>query len=866
MAYVTILLLLLVLAGIVWLKNLRRELIVVGVFSILPLLAAPLLFTGSLVNVSPIGLWPLFQQIAVAIALGVGSYAAYHLLLRHLTNPSASPSREKLRYLLWTIVLVALFVAMGLPVVLALTAGVVANIVVAATLRRELVWETLFSGFGLATLFIVAALISRYFFPSLLDDLWQTQNELSLTFLGLPLLQITILLLLGLLLGPIFLAIKDPKHPPAQTFGAPRVHIKAVTGLSALGVTLLTAGALLFNLSFKAQTVSANYQAEKLAPLNSAILLQFSRPVDRAAIKLSITPEVAGEWRFENALLGSRWFTELVFQPTEIFSPGETYVIQAEDMRSMLRRESENYSHTFTAEPPPQVSQTLPAEGAENYEICDPIMISFNEAISDYWQAEFVFEPAAEADITKTAGDYTIKPKECLAQGTSYRLTVTSPVASGVLDSTVPLAVLNFTTKPPPGVASYSPKGEAVLVSTSEIVINLTKVMKADDPLPYLLISPDVAGTWSWQEGGTRLHYALSQSLAYGTKYSITIKKGLPEATGSGYLEETVIAFTTIGPVRVSSVTPTDRSGSVHESVQPQIQFSQNVDHATAQERFSIEPAHAVSFGWSGNRLIIKPNSNLAYETIYTVRVKAGVRSAQGGLDMAQDFAFSFTTRFAPPVPISFGHSEQGRVISGYVFGSGSDVIFLFGAIHGGKEPSSARLLDRFVSELGGNPRRVSSGKTVIIIPISNPDGYFDRKDKLNSKGVNLNRNFSTSSWGEAGWDTEGSIGSEPFSEAESRVIQSVVGRYGVGTMYAFHSQGNLVNPELGHPASQSLARQYASLSRYYYYEDIAWNFPGTATRWFVETRGGPAVTVELASHTVADWSRHQNALFAVVQ
>lgn len=866
MAYVTVLSLLLTFAGIFWLKHLRRELIVAGLFSILPILAAPLLFSGALVNISVSGLWSVLPQLSLAVFMGVGGYAGYHFLLRRVASPVINPNRQKLKYLFWSIVLTGVLVIAGLPAVLALAVGVAVNIVVALLLRYHLVWETLFSGFGLGLLFMVTALIGRYFFPSLLDDLWQTQNEFGLTFLGLPLLQIAIIILLGLLLGPFFLAMKDSEYSPDQPIAGQRTHVKATVGLSTLVIVLSTAGLLVFDMSFRPQVVVANYQAEKLAPLNSAILLKFSRPVDRAAIKLSISPEIVGEWRFEDNILGSRWFNTLVFQPTEIFSPGETYTIQAADMRTMLRQESGNYTHTFTAEPPPTVRATVPIEKAENHEICEPITFSFNEAISDYWRPEIVFEPAAQSTMTKTANDYTVKPTDCLAQGTAYTATVTSQAASSTLGMTMPLAVLHFTTKPAPGIANYSPKGEAVVVGTSTIEISLTKAMKTDDPLPFLSISPTLAGVWAWEENGTRLRYTIGHTLAYGTKYSVTLKKGLPEAIGNGFLEETVVSFTTIGPVRISSVTPTDRSGPVHESIQPQIQFSQNVDHASAEERFSIEPPHAASLNWNGNRLTIKPNSNLGYETKYTLRVKAGVKSAQGGLDLAQDFISSFTIRFAPPVPIGFGYSEQGRLISGYVFGSGGDVILLFGAIHGGKEPSGARLLDKFIGELGVNPRRVSSSKTVVIIPISNPDGYFERQDKLNSRGVNLNRNFNTSKWGEAGWDTEGSIGSEPFSEAESRVIRSVVQRYGVGKMFAFHSQGNLVNPELGHAASQSLARQYASLSRYYYYEDIAWNFPGTATRWFVETVGGPAVTVELASHTVADWFRHQKALFSLVQ
>lgn len=84
--------------------------------------------------------------------------------------------------------------------------------------------------------------------------------------------------------------------------------------------------------------------------------------------------------------------------------------------------------------------------------------------------------------------------------------------------------------------------------------------------------------------------------------------------------------------------------------------------------------------------------------------------------------------------------------------------------------------------------------------------------------------------------------------------------------MLAYHSQGGFTNPEYGHAPSQQLARWYANQTGYGYYQDIGWNFPGTATRWFVEQYGSAGVTVELTSHFVPDWSRHKKALFGLVK
>ena len=107
------------------------------------------------------------------------------------------------------------------------------------------------------------------------------------------------------------------------------------------------------------------------------------------------------------------------------------------------------------------------------------------------------------------------------------------------------------------------------------------------------------------------------------------------------------------------------------------------------------------------------------------------------------------------------------------------------------------------------DPSLVSNTKKLVVIPISNPDGYYDRSDNLNSNGVNLNLNFGTSDWQEYG--PEGKYaGSKPFSEAESQVIKQVVEQYKPEAMISFHSHGNLISPEAGDD-SVNLAKWYAA-------------------------------------------------------
>lgn len=211
---------------------------------------------------------------------------------------------------------------------------------------------------------------------------------------------------------------------------------------------------------------------------------------------------------------------------------------------------------------------------------------------------------------------------------------------------------------------------------------------------------------------------------------------------------------------------------------------------------------------------------------------------------------------------INFGISAQGKPITGYVFGSGDDVTLMFGSIHG-NEMGTADLLSTLVDYIRENPISVAPDKRVIIIPIINPDGYYDRTDKLNANEVNLNLNFGTSDW--AMYGSEGQYaGTEAWSEPESRVLRAVVEKYLPDRMIAYHSNGSLVNPEFS-DASSDLAWWYAVESGYYYYADPAWDYSGTATKWFEETYAKPAITIELNDHYLNDWEMNRTPMLKLL-
>ena len=208
---------------------------------------------------------------------------------------------------------------------------------------------------------------------------------------------------------------------------------------------------------------------------------------------------------------------------------------------------------------------------------------------------------------------------------------------------------------------------------------------------------------------------------------------------------------------------------------------------------------------------------------------------------------------------VLFGYSTEGREITGAIFGDGEETILLFGGIHG-NEKGSSQVLELLTDELTEQPEFVGDDVRVIVIPVTNPDGYIDRTDKLNTNGVNLNRNFKTTDWVrfEDGIDA----GIEPFSEIESQIIASIIEQYDVDKMIAYHSQGGLSIPEYTQE-SRDLAAWYANKTGYQYFDE--WDYFGTATRWFEEVHKKPAITVELTSHYLSDWAVNRPAILELI-
>jgi protein MpaA len=156
------------------------------------------------------------------------------------------------------------------------------------------------------------------------------------------------------------------------------------------------------------------------------------------------------------------------------------------------------------------------------------------------------------------------------------------------------------------------------------------------------------------------------------------------------------------------------------------------------------------------------------------------------------------------------GMSIEGRPIRCEVYGDGPDVMMVIATIHG-NEACGTPLVAAFAKWLVAHPAELT-GRTVVIVPVANPDGYAAGK-RFNARNVDLNRNFPAGNWGvpqepddpessksSASTKTltspDGSTyasgkrfkpGDTPLSEPESRALMQLICRYYPNRILSIH-------------------------------------------------------------------------------
>jgi protein MpaA len=156
----------------------------------------------------------------------------------------------------------------------------------------------------------------------------------------------------------------------------------------------------------------------------------------------------------------------------------------------------------------------------------------------------------------------------------------------------------------------------------------------------------------------------------------------------------------------------------------------------------------------------------------------------------------------------------------------------VIGVVHG-DEPQGEDIINRYISEV--------VKPNVLFIPALNPDGK-SRNTRVNSNGVDINRNFPTKNWELTEKDNYFG-GNEPCSEIETKFLVQIIEKYKPKSIITLHTPYKIVNYD---GESRELAQKISEIIGYPVEPSIGYPTPGSFGTYAGVERNIPTITLEL--------------------
>ena len=237
------------------------------------------------------------------------------------------------------------------------------------------------------------------------------------------------------------------------------------------------------------------------------------------------------------------------------------------------------------------------------------------------------------------------------------------------------------------------------------------------------------------------------------------------------------------------------------------------------------------------------------------------------------------------------GKSVEGRDITAYHYGTGTDEILFVGGMHGGYEWNTVLLAYQVMDYLKANPNIIPANLKVTVIPVLNPDGLnkvvgttgrFTLAEvpasvsktvigRFNGDNVDLNRNFDCDWQANGVWqNTDVSGGTEVFSEPESQAIKNYISSNNPKAVVAWYSAAGGVYSSNCHtgilPEVSAMTNAYAKASGYTANENFDfYATTGDMTNWLAKINV-PAISVLLTNHNDTELSKNLAGIKALLK
>lgn len=158
--------------------------------------------------------------------------------------------------------------------------------------------------------------------------------------------------------------------------------------------------------------------------------------------------------------------------------------------------------------------------------------------------------------------------------------------------------------------------------------------------------------------------------------------------------------------------------------------------------------------------------------------------------------------------------------------------VLVIGCVHG-DEPQGKHLINEYLV--------LNPDSRIVFIPCLNPDGV-EAKTRVNSRGVDLNRNFPTKNW-ELTERNEFFGGETPASEVETRFLADFIEKMKPKLILTLHAPYKIVNYD---GRAEEIAQKISEIINYPVEPSIGYPTPGSFGTWAGMEREIPTITLEL--------------------
>jgi uncharacterized protein YvpB len=383
------------------------------------------------------------------------------------------------------------------------------------------------------------------------------------------------------------------------------------------------------------------------------IEIEFDVPINKDALIINMAPEgVKGHWEFEKSFSFLPFTRKVKYYPEETFYPGEKIMIYLTDLSNHYKTldGGEHLVEFYSIELPTIESISIENE-VTDVAVDEDLVFSLNQKDGAYVDWEFKFDKEVEYEIVRdNTESISVRYTKPLSQDTKYNLKVYQiPISSNVETGEViregekkEVKKLQFTTVSAPLIDSWEPRDPNV-PQDAKVKVLFDNEMDKEYVEEAFSIDPKTDGEISWDDDKTFV-FTPSSLLPKATHFTVTLKKGMRSKIGGLTEEDIKLEFDTIGYVKVIGWSPGYGATGVTRATNINVTFDQQVDHASAQSKFSISPGVSGTFSWSGNTMTFNPSSDLGWQTRYTVTVASDVKTVSG-LDSNSSFSSNFTTQ-----------------------------------------------------------------------------------------------------------------------------------------------------------------------------------------------------------------------------